>query len=79
MNVFQAYHKPSGKYLHEKKELFGKWNRKKGLKKFYTRSGDAKGALTTVMSDQTNCTFKPEDWEIHELMLRIIKKESLKK
>ena len=79
MKAFQAYNKKERKYLHEMKELFGNWNRKKGPKKFYTRAADAKGALSNVMYDQPRGhTWNPGDWEIHELVFHITGKQPFK-
>lgn len=77
MKAFQAYHKPSGKYLQEKTELFGSWNRKKGPKKFYSRACDAAGALSNVMCDRKH--WNRDEWEIHEMEFHVVSRKPLRK
>jgi len=80
MRVFQAYCKGADKYLHEMRELFGGWNRKKGPKRFYTRPADARSALSNVVYDQPkDYVFDPSDWEIHEFDIRKVGSEPFKK
>ncbi len=81
MKFFQAFNKKHGKYLHEMKELFGNWNRRKGPKRVYHTAGHARSAVKNVLYDlpSRRKPFDPDEWEIHELELTVKRREPFKK